>query len=282
MKTKSHYILKGFVFLFCVTLCAQRPPKTPKQANTTPKAINYNSPSNSEINETLKYVNNLLRNYNDYSSSFEVNLSKGEVSFIDEFSILTAKYYELEYYNSSNNIGFRCKDGSDCLKQKDFVTKNTLDPKSSYSLSIKSDGEKMIYETNVMIGRLNNMLDEMGSSSSNYGSGNSATLNRHLKTINDAFQKYNSYNSVFSVSGNRLYLDNSVSNFSAELSGLTFYIHYKNKWMVLKCIEDGCFDGTSFTDEYSMALKTSSGEISPVMEDVLDAFNNIRREVLSK
>ena len=52
--------------------------------------------------------------------------------------------------------------------------------------------------------------------------------------------------------------------------------------MVLKCIEDGCFDGTSFEDEYSMSLKTNNEEICPNIDEVLGAFNSIRSDVLRK
>jgi hypothetical protein len=111
---------------------------------------------------------------------------------------------------------------------------------------------------------------------------NSSVVRRNLKIINDTFDKYNTYDAKFSVRGGRIYLDNSVSNFSADLNDVIFYVHYENKWMVLKCINDGCFDGTSFEDEYSMSLKTSSGDICPNIDEVLEAFNKIRSDVLRK
>jgi hypothetical protein len=165
------------------------------------------------------------------------------------------------------------------MDDRDFDTGALQSPRSTYSLSIKEDDEKMIYQTNVIVGKLNDMLDSLNSGGT---VSNSSVVERNLKIINDAFDKYNDYDAKISVRGGRIYLDNSVSNFSADLNDVIFYVHYKNKWMVLKCINDGCFDGTSVEDEYSMRLKTSNGDICPNIDEVLEAFNNIRSDVLRK
>lgn len=277
MKKSKLLFIKLFTLLFCFTLFAQKTPKAPNSSLKT-NPISYMT-SNFKVNETLIYVNDILDKYNEYNSSFKVDLDKKEISFIDKFSILTAKWSEIEFYNTSNNIGFGCKDESKCLENIDFDSGNVLTPKSTYSLSIKQDEDKMEYQTNVIIEKLNGMIKDLSGGGT---SSNSSIVNRNLKIINDAFKKYNTYDAEFTVKGNRIYLDNSVSNFSADLNEVIFYVNYKNKWMVLKCIEDGCFDGTSFEDEYSMSLKTSSGDIYPNIDEVLEAFNNIRSEVLGK
>ncbi len=117
---------------------------------------------------------------------------------------------------------------------------------------------------------------------SNTPTPNSAEVERNLDIINGAFDTYNTYGTKFSVKGNRIHWKSTVTEASADLNDLIFYVHYDNKWIVLKCLKDGCFEGTTFKDEYSMSLKTTSGNISPVMDDVLHAFNTIRKEVLSK
>jgi hypothetical protein len=263
--------------MLCVSLFAQKKPNRPN-STIKPNTSNYKT-SNKVVNETLIYINDILSKYNIYNSSFKVDMSKKEISFIDKFSILTAKWSEIEFYNTNNNIGFGCKDKSDCLTDRDFDTGALQSPRSTYSLSIKEDDEKMIYQTNVIVGKLNNMLDNLTSGGA---VSNSSVVDRNLKIINDAFKKYNTYDAKFSVRGGRIHLDNSVSNFSADMNDVIFYVNYENKWMVLKCIKDGCFDGTSFEDEYSMSLKTSSGAICPNIDEVLEAFNNIRRDVLRR
>ncbi len=277
MKPLNRLFLNALILMLSVSLFAQ---KTPSRPNSTsnPNTTSYNT-SNKEVNETLSYVNDMLARYNIYNSSFKVDMSKKEISFMDKFSILTAKWADIDFYNSNNNIGFGCKDGSDCMEDRDFDTGSLQSPRSSYSLSIKEDDEKMIYQTNVIVGKLNDMLESLtvGGAVSN-----SSVVERNLKIINDAFDKYNTYDAKFSVRNGRIYLDNSVSNFSADINDVIFYVHYENKWMVLKCIKDGCFDGTSFEDEYSMSLKTSSGAICPNIDEVLEAFNKIRSDVLSK
>ena len=277
MKTSKNLFINLFALLFCVTLFAQKTPKSPNSA-LKPGSTNYMT-TNENVNETLSYVNDLLDSYNIYNSSFKVDLLKKEISFTDKFSILTAKWSDLEFYNTSNNIEFRCKDDSKCLENIDFASGDVLTSKSSYSLSIKKDEEKMIYQTNVVIEKLNDMMDDLTGGGA---SSNSSVVNRNLKIINDAFKKYNTYDATFTIKGNKIYLDNSVSNFSADLNNVIFYVHYENKWMVLKCIKDGCFEGTSFEDEYSMSLKTSSGDICPNIDEVLEAFNSIRSDVLRK
>jgi len=281
MKPLNRLFINALMLMLCVSLFAQ---KTPSRPNSTSNPnTTSNTTSNKDVKETLSYVNDMLDRYNVYNSSFKVDMSKKEISFMDKFSILTAKWSDIDFYNSSNNIGFGCKDGSDCLEDRDFDTGSLQSPRSTYSLSIKEDGEKMIYQTNVIIGKLNDMLESLiGGGASIGSSSNSRVVERNLKIINDAFNKYNTYDAKFSVRGGKIYLDNSVSNFSADLNDVIFYINYENKWMVLKCIKDGCFDGTSFEDEYSMSLKTSSGAICPNIDEVLEAFNKIRSDVLSK
>lgn len=111
---------------------------------------------------------------------------------------------------------------------------------------------------------------------------NSTAVTKNLAVINNAFANYNTYGTVFSVQGKTLRWDSTVANVSMDIEDVTFYVNYSNKWIVIKCIQEGCFNGTSFKDEYSMSLKTSSGAISPEMHSVLNAFNDLRREILSR
>lgn len=111
---------------------------------------------------------------------------------------------------------------------------------------------------------------------------NSAIVRANLEVINNAFQEYNSYNTVFSLNGNVLRWKSTVADISGSLENIIFYINYENKWIVIKCLDTECLTGTSFNKEYSMALKTPSGNISPDMERVLTALNAIRGEVLRK
>lgn len=109
---------------------------------------------------------------------------------------------------------------------------------------------------------------------------NSAVIRSNLDIINDAFSVYNAYETTFSVVGNTLEWHSSVADISGDIEGIIFYVNYDNKWIVVKCLEGECLTGTSYNEEYSMSLKTSSGSISPEMERVLNAFNAIRADVL--
>jgi mRNA-degrading endonuclease HigB of HigAB toxin-antitoxin module len=123
-------------------------------------------------------------------------------------------------------------------------------------------------------------LPPVPSGANNVSSSNSAIVRANLEVINNAFQAYNSYNTVFSLEGNTLRWKSSVADITGDINDLIFYINYANKWIVIKCLKDECMDGTSYNSEYSMSLKTPSGNISPDMERVLTALNAIRGEVL--
>jgi hypothetical protein len=138
---------------------------------------------------------------------------------------------------------------------------------------------KAVPEVNTAIDRLNVMLTGLsgGSSGSSYIS---AIARKNLKIINDAFGAYNSYETVFSVHGDMLHWDSSVANVKANISDLTFYINYKSQWIVMKCVDEDCLVGSSSKDDYSMGLSTGN-VIAPNIEKVLQAFNDLRREILT-
>ena len=157
------------------------------------------------------------------------------------------------------------------------------DPRSQYTFGIKVDGVA-VPEMDGLIVHLNRMLNKLTAQSGGSYTPSvpavSAVVKRNLQVINNAFDKYNAYETVFSVEGKRLKWVSTVATVSAPLEDLTFYINYKNKWMVMKCVEGDCLEGSSSKDDYSMGLKTSGGSIAPNIMEVLEAFNNVRHDVL--
>jgi hypothetical protein len=77
-----------------------------------------------------------------------------------------------------------------------------------------------------------------------------------------------------------LHWDSSVANVKANINDLTFYINYKSQWIVMKCVDEDCLVGSSSKDDYSMGLSTGN-VIAPNIEKVLQAFNDLRREILT-
>jgi len=268
--------LSGIFLLFFTITYGQQP--------TVPQAPGMgNKVSNLSVKETLTYVNNLLSTYNPFNSSIEVNMLTREISFIDKFSILTGKFSEVGFKKDSENIAFFCKQGNNCLRQTDVVTSELEPSRVMYTFGIKKNSVA-VSETDDAIRKLNDMLMQLieGNNSVLDEPVNSAVVTSHLKVINNAFSTYNSYGSVFNVIGKTLYWKSSVADISVDLENVAFYVNYENNWIVLLCIEQGCFVGTSFKDQYSMSLETSSGQISPDMEKVLGSFNAIRKNVLSR
>jgi len=263
--------------LLCSTLLAQVPsvPKQPGQVN-----VNTSNYDNGDTAETLKYVNSLLNLYNTYNSHLDVDKYTNELVFTDKFSELRANVSDVEFRRSGENMGIFCKSGSECLSSKDIDTGEAESFKFKYTFGVKRDGIA-VPEVSTAIDRLNTMLRGLsGVSSGSSSSYISSVARKNLKIINDAFDAYNKYETVFSVHGNMLHWDSSVANVKANLNDLTFYINYKSQWIVMKCVDEDCLVGSSSKDDYSMGL-SSGGVIAPDIEKVLQAFNDLRREILT-
>lgn len=261
---------------------AQRPaaPRQPGQVSTSTTS-NANFGTN-EIVEALRYVNNLFDRYNEYNSQLNVDVLTNEVVFTDKFSELRGYVSEVEFRMSGENMGLFCKNGSECLRSESAKTGEAEASKVKYTFGVKQN-DVAVPEASTAVAKLNSMLTAMqgGSSSTAYSNNSlSAVARKNLEIINDAFDKYNKYETVFSVQGKNLHWDSSVANVKAELKNLTFYIDYENNWMVMRCTSGECLEGAISKDSYSMSLSTDTG-IAPNIEQVLQAFNDLRREILT-
>jgi len=269
-------ILSTLLGLFLVVSLQAQQPGIPKQPNSVNS--NSSSPDTGMIDKTLNYVNSLFSLYNEYSSSVSANTSRREITFKDKFSVLTGSAYDVEFRRSGGLMGIYCKDGSTCIRVEDTNTGEREDPKVKYTFGLKENGEA-IPELDRVVSKLNEVLQSLQGGSTG-SSGLSAIARSNLKIINDAFDQYNSYDTVFSVQGTMLHWDSSVANVKADLNNLTFYIDYTNKWMVMRCTSGDCLIGSSSKDSYSMGLQ-SNDNIAPNIEKVLQAFNDLRREILT-
>lgn len=231
----------------------------------------------------LNFVNRLLDRYNPYSSSIEVNPYAGTISFKDKFSVLTAEFDQVEFLRKGENITFSCKvEGDKCLRQVDTESGEFETYMPSYSFGIKQSG-KAIPETDQAIDQLNEMLVSLVKTKQMGKAESSVELKQNLEVINSSFRLYNDYQTVFGLDGRDLIWTSEVGENRVDVQQLTFYVDYANKWIVFKCIESDCIeDGGPGRDQYSMSLKTSSGNIAPDIELVLAALNNLRKELLQK
>ena len=258
---------------------AQRP-SIPRQPGTEIVREGETGNSNVDVSKTLNYVNSLFDLYNEYDSKLAVDKGAGEIIFTDRFSELRGKYREVEFRRTGELMGLYCKSGSECIRATDVDTGNREDDKIKYTFGLKENDEA-IPELDRAVDKLNEMLSNLASGSvGSVSSGLSAVAKNNLKIINEAFDKYNNYETVFSVKGTMLHWDSSVSNVKADLNNLTFYIDYKNQWMVMRCTDGDCLIGSSSKDSYSMGL-SKDNVIAPTIEKVLQAFNDLRREILT-
>jgi hypothetical protein len=233
--------------------------------------------SNADTSKTLNYVNSLFDLYNEYNTKISVDNRTNELVFSDKFSELRGNFREVEFRRDGQLMGLYCKSMGTCLSATKVATGETEEAKVKYTFGLK-ENDIAIPEMDRAIEMLNEMLADLaGGSSSNRLS---AVAQNNLKIINEAFDQYNKYETVFSVQGTMLHWDSTVANVKADLNNLTFYIDYKSKWMVMRCTDGDCIVGSSSKDSYSMGLSDANG-IAPTIEKVLQAFNDLRREILT-
>lgn len=279
MKSSRQFILLTLSLLLGLSVWAQRP-NIPRQPGTEIVKEGETGNSNVDVSKTLNYVNSLFDLYNEYDSKIAVDKANNEIIFSDRFSELRGKFREVEFRRSGELMGLYCKSSNECIRVTDVDTRNTEPSKVKYTFGLK-ENDKAIPELDRAVDKLNEMLSTLASGSGGSGSsGLSVLAKNNLKIINDAFDKYNNYETVFSVKGTMLHWDSSVANVKADLNNLTFYIDYKNKWMVMRCTDGDCLIGSSSKDSYSMGLANDNG-IAPTIEKVLQAFNDLRREILT-
>jgi len=284
MTSKKYTTLLLLCFCLSIASYAQQPsvPMAPSKTNVPTVTSNTaSSSSKTDAKKTLAYVNSLFSLYNEYNTKLTLDEGRGELVFTDKFSELRGKYGAVEFRRSGELMGLYCKSGASCIKAKDVTTGENESNKDDYTFGLQED-DVAIPEMDRAIEKLNAMLANLaGQSYSNSNGSLSNIAVKSLKTINDAFEEYNSFETIFSVKGKNLHWDSSVANVSANLNQLTFYIDYENEWIVMRCTTGECMEGSISKDSYSMGLSTDSG-IAPVIEEVLQAFNNLRREVLTK
>lgn len=287
MTLKKYASLLLVCFCFSIASFAQQPsvPMKPGEVKTrtvTSKTTSSNdSSAKIDSNKTLAYVNSLFSLYNEYNTKLAIDEGRGELVFSDKFSELRGKYGAVEFRRSGELMGLYCKSGASCLESTDVGTREYEGSKEDYTFGLQED-DVAVPEMDRAIEKLNSMLAKLaGEANANSNGSLSNIALRSLKTINDAFEKYNSFGTVFSVKGKNLHWDSSVANVSASLNQLTFYIDYENEWIVMRCTTGDCMEGSISKDSYSMGLSNDDG-IAPVIEEVLQAFNNLRREVLTK
>ena len=283
MTSKKSFQLLLMTTCFSFSLLAQQPsvPMKPGQVKTSSNTSrSTSSSSNTDAKKTLAYVNSLFSLYNEYDTELNIDDGSGELVFTDKFSELRGRYGAVEFRRSGELMGLYCKSGASCLDAIAVGTRKSEGNKKDYTFGLQ-ENDIAIPEMDRAIEKLNSMLSNLAGGSSASSNGNLSNIAlKNLKIINDAFEEYNSFGTVFSVKGKNLHWDSSVANVSANLNQLTFYIDYENEWMVMRCTSDDCMEGSISKDSYSMGLSNDSG-IAPIIEEVLQAFNDLRREILT-
>jgi hypothetical protein len=272
MTSKKSFRLFLLTACFSFSLLAQQPsvPMRPGQVNAATISV-------SDATKTINYVNSLLSLYNEYDSKLSIDMDRGELVFSDKYSELRGKFNAVEFRRADDIMGLFCKSDSSCLSVYDVDTGDSEDSRVKYTFGLEENDEP-VPEMERAIEKLNTMLIGLAGSSSS--SSLSSVAGNNLNIINDAFETYNSYGTVFSVKGKTLHWDSEVANVYANLNQLTFYIDYENQWMVMRCTSGECMEGSISKESYSMGLSDDSG-IAPNIEAVLQAFNDLRREILT-
>ena len=275
---KSFGLFVVFVSLTVAALAQQ--PGVPLKPGESRSSYSTSGKSTADAYKTLTYINSLFSLYNEYNTSIAIDEGRGELVFSDKFLEIRGDYGAVEFRRTGDLMGLYCKSDGTCLRVSDVDTGESEENKVKYTFGLKEDDEA-IPEMDRAIQKLNRMLGDLDSGSARSSKGSlSAVARKNLKIINDAFDAYNGYETVFSVKGKNLHWDSSVANVFASLNELTFYIDYENQWMVMRCTSDDCIEGSVSQGSYSMGLSDDNG-IAPNIEEVLSAFNDLRREILT-
>ena len=184
-----------------------------------------------EIPTILKYINQQFEMYNEYETSFDVDLSAKEVICEDRFGILKAKFSDVKFDYSGSNFGIYCLSEDKCIRyyDKDGSRKYNQDY-NSYTMGLRLDDD-IIPHIDAVISKFSELKTAvLSSSSSGSGSGSpNAAVEVELRKINAIFQRSSEYKNTYYVDYSQNAIVSKTQNCKAIIpvkSGLRLY-YYK-------------------------------------------------------
>jgi hypothetical protein len=153
-----------------------------------------------DISTTLKYINQQFEMYNEYETSFDVDIAAKEIICEDRFGILKAKFSDVKFDYNGNNFGIYCLSDGKCIRYygKDGSRKYDEDY-NNYTMGLRLD-EEIIPHIDAVISKFSELKAAVLSSSSGSSSGGTnAEIDSELRKINAIFQRSSEYKNTYYV-----------------------------------------------------------------------------------
>jgi hypothetical protein len=248
------------------------------------------------IDANLKYINEQFSLYNEYQTSFSVDIAAKEIICEDDFGVLKAKFSDVEIREEGDNVGIFClNENSKCIRYYDKNGTRLYDQDySDYTMGLRKN-DKIIPHINTVLSKFAE-LKRLVTSTSNYststadnGGGNSK-LSENLRYINEQFRLYNGYETSFSVDmkSKEVICEDKFGILKANWSDVE--IREKGSNVGIFCLNENskCIRGYKKTGErdvtdyvdYTMGLRENDKMI-PHINTVLSKFAEIKNIVLN-
>ncbi|MGB0862527.1 MAG: hypothetical protein ACPG19_14380 [Saprospiraceae bacterium] len=213
--------------------------------------------------DKLRFINRQFDLYNKYYSRFDIEDDK--LVFSNKFG--TAKtplnqiYFKVTEKNKS--VEFHCKDGSKCIEV--YNPDGDLSTWNYYNVSLVDENSNMVNVVYEVKDKCDGLQAQKKPRQKSYNNAKTANL---LDYINGEFQKYNSYDSFFSVDkyNKTLIFSNSMGDSEPiPLANIDFRINEQHKSIDIYCIDGSrCIKKGSDWDYYNVSLIDNGEMISHI------------------
>ncbi len=246
-----------------------------------------NNSTKIDIAAEISNINAIFRRSSEYTNKWRFDFSQnaiiGETKncsvFIPLNSGLSITYYERE--GKYGNGWYFINEDKSIIESCTNFESNTV--KTYEYLNNALDAKKVINSFRVIIENGNNSI-----SSNNESEGNNGSIAEHLIYINKQFDKYNDYDTKFSIDNykKQLVWSNSFGTNYAYLEDVEVRVDYTNSWIGIYCINGGeCIwqkansGNRSDYKEYTMSLKENDKMINHINK-VAQKFEEVKRLTL--
>ena len=149
------------------------------------------------ISDNLRYINEQFRQYNNYETSFKIDEYNKEIICEDKFSVLKAKFEDIEVRTEGNNIGIFCLNSSnECIRdyEKDGTLKNS--GHKDYTMGLR-ENEELIPHINMVLNKFAEIKSAVLGEEVSSNSMVNTTIETQINNINVIFRYSSEYKNIW-------------------------------------------------------------------------------------
>ena len=234
------------------------------------------------ITENLNYINDQFSLYNDYETSFSVDMKTKELICEDKFGVLKAYSKDVEIRTSGSNVGIYClSSSSECIRYYDKSGMRKHDENhSDYTMGLRENGE-IIPHIKTVLDKFDEIKRMIAAGISSYGNSNNLSveskINTELNTINEIFQRGSEYKNVYSV-------DFSKKKITARTKSCQAIVPVKSGLSVNYYKRDGTYgEGFYFENSDKSILETCTNfeDYTDKTYEYLSSYNDAQTVIRS-